>query len=173
MRQYPFMNAVFWMVLVMGFLVLVNGAVFPGDFSCLYCGMNRSVYGHSWVEIHYDDGSSGGFCSVHCASVDMALHADKVLKMFLVSDYNTKKLIDADKAYWLIGGSKMGVMTARAKWAFEKKRDADNFKDEYGGEPATFELVLKAAFEDMYQDILMIQNKREMMRMRKMESQEK
>lgn len=39
----------------------------------------------------------------------------------MVGDYNTKRLIDAEKAVWVIGGGKQGVMTKRAKWAFEKR----------------------------------------------------
>ena len=58
----------------------------------------------------------------------------------------------------------MGVMTARAKWAFETKEAADNFMEVHGGRPATFDEVMKAAFEDMYQDTLMIQKKRQMMK---------
>lgn len=42
-------------------------------------------------------------------------------------------LIDAEKAFWVIGGSKPGVMTKRAKWAFEKKEAADKFMLDNGG----------------------------------------
>ncbi len=58
-------------------------------------------------------------------------------------------------------------MTARAKWAFETKEAADNFIKTHGGRPATFIEVMKASFEDMYEDTLMIQNKRRMMKMKK------
>ena len=61
----------------------------------------------------------------------------------------------------------MGVMTTRAKWAFETKEAADNFMSAHGGRPATFEEVMKASFEDMYEDVLMIQKKRKMMKMKK------
>jgi copper chaperone NosL len=61
----------------------------------------------------------------------------------------------------------MGVMTSMAKWAFENKASADNFMKEHGGRPAIFEEVMKASFEDMYEDTLMIQKKRNMMRMKK------
>jgi hypothetical protein len=37
----------------------------------------------------------------------------------------------------------------------------------HGGRPATFGEVMKAAFEDMYEDTLMIQKKRRMMKMKK------
>ena len=84
-----------------------------------------------------------------------------------MGDYNSKKPIEADTAFWVIGGNKMGVMTARAKWAFDSKDAADNFIKQNGGKPATFEDVMKATFEDMYEDTLMIQKKRKMKKMKK------
>ena len=82
----------------------------------------------------------------------MALNIDKPAKKITVGDYNSKKQIEADTAFWVIGGEKMGVMTTRAKWAFESKEPADEFMKQNGGRPATFEEVMKAAFEDMYED---------------------
>ena len=60
----------------------------------------------------------------------------------------------------MIGGNKMGVMTKRAKWAFENKGDAERFIKENGGQPADFEQAIKAAYEDMYQDTKMIRERR-------------
>jgi len=127
----------------------------------------KAKFGHSWVIIEHEDDTIEGVCSVHCAAVDMALHIDKPVKKITVGDYKTKKQIDADRAYWVIGGDKMGVMTARAKWAFQTKEAADDFMKAHGGRPATFEEVMKASFEDMYEDTLMIQKKRKMMKMKK------
>lgn len=59
----------------------------------------------------------------------------------------------------------MGVMTKRAKWAFEKKEDAEKFKAESGGELATFDQAIKAAYEDMYTDTKMIRERRKMRKM--------
>lgn len=133
------------------------------DESCAYCGMNKSKFGHSWVIIEHDKDSKG-VCSIHCAAIDMALHIDSPVKRMTVGDYNTKNQIDAEKAYWVVGGDKMGVMTTRAKWAFQTKDAADAFIKEHGGKPAIFDDVMKAAFEDMYADTLMIQKKRQMMK---------
>jgi nitrous oxide reductase accessory protein NosL len=69
----------------------------------------------------------------------------KTVKSFQVADYNTKKLIDAKSAAWVIGGSKKGVMTQVAKWAFADKKGADAFIKQNGGKPATFDEALKAA----------------------------
>ena len=151
--------------------VLIGGNfVFAEEQACHYCGMKKMMFGHSWMMIEREDGSVVGVCSVHCAAVDMALNIDKPAKDITVGDYNSKKQIDAEKAFWVLGGDKMSVMTSRAKWAFESKDSADNFIKQHGGRPATFEEVMKAAFEDMYQDTLMIQKKRKMMRMKKSES---
>ncbi len=136
--------------------------------SCRYCGMDREMFSHSRMLIMYEDGSSIGTCSIHCTAIELAVNIDKTIKSIMVGDYNTKKLIDAEKAYWVIGGDKQGVMTKRAKWAFEKKEDADAFVKENGGSVATFEDALKTAYEDMYGDIKMIREKRKMMKQKKM-----
>jgi len=81
-----------------------------------------------------------------------------------VGDFNSKKLIDAEKAFWVIGGNKPGVMTKKAKWAFENKADAEKFIAENGGSLSTFDEAMKAAYEDMYDDTKMIREKRKMMK---------
>jgi len=150
---------------------------FPAGFaaaeaqSCSYCGMYKSKFEHSWVTIVHDDGSATGVCSIHCAAIDMALHPEKAIRTITVGDYDAKNQINADKAYWVIGGDIMGVMTVRAKWAFETKDGADNFMKKHGGRPANFREVIKAAFEDMYQDTLLIRKKRKLINMRKNQSQ--
>ncbi len=138
--------------------------------SCKYCGMDREKFSHSRMFIEYSDGMTEGTCSLHCIAIDFAIHIDKTPKAIGVGDYSTKKLIDAEKAFWVIGGSKMGVMSRRAKWAFEKKEDAEKFVKENGGEMATFDDAMKAAYEDMYQDTKMIRERR---KMRKMEQKPK
>lgn len=132
--------------------------------SCKYCGMDREKFSHSRMLIEYEDGSSTGTCSLHCTAIELSVNLDKSVKSIMVGDYNTKKLIDAEKAFWVIGGSKTGVMTKRAKWAFEKKEDAEAFVKENGGKIATLEEALKASYEDMYEDIKMIREKRKMMK---------
>ena len=133
--------------------------------SCKYCGMDREKFSHSRILIEYGDGTTEGMCSLHCVAVDLAIHIDRIPKNIWVGDYNSKKLVHAKKASWIIGGNKMGVMSRRAKWAFEKKEDAERFKAENGGELATFEQAVKAAYEDMYADTKMIRERRKMRKM--------
>jgi nitrous oxide reductase accessory protein NosL len=128
--------------------------------------MDRKMFGHSRMLLVYDDGSELGTCSLHCVAVDMALNIDKMPKTIQVADYNTKNLIDAEKAVWVIGGEKPGVMSKRAKWAFEKKADAEVYIQANKGALADFEATIKASYEDMYADTQMIRERRKAKRMK-------
>jgi len=135
--------------------------------SCPYCGMDRQKFAHSRIYVEYDDGSTLGTCSIHCAAVDMAVHIDKAPLKISVGDYNTKQLIDAEAAVWTIGGNKPGVMTHRAKWAFGTKESAEAYVKANGGKIAGFEEVMEAAYEDMNKDTKMIRERRKAKRMMK------
>ena len=134
--------------------------------NCKYCGMDRKMFAHSRMLLVYEDGSELGACSLHCVAVDMALNIDKMPKTIQVADFNTKSLIDAEKAVWVIGGEKPGVMSKRAKWAFEKKADAEAFIQANKGTLADFEAAIKASYEDMYSDTQMIRERRKAKRMK-------
>ena len=113
---------------------------------CKNCGMNRTQFAHSRMIVTYADGSTSGICSINCAVVDMMkANRGKEVKSFQVGDYDSKKLIDARTATWVIGGRKNGVMTAVPKWAFADKQRAEKFIGANGGELAKFEEMLKAS----------------------------
>lgn len=135
--------------------------------NCKYCGMNRGKFAHSRMLAIYDDGSNLGTCSIHCLTVDFALNIDKTPTSIQVGDFNTRRLIDAEEAFWVIGGNKPGVMTKEAKWAFKNKADAEKFIMMNGGTLASFDEAMKAAYESMYADTKMIRDKRKKMKMKK------
>ncbi|MHC1728195.1 MAG: nitrous oxide reductase accessory protein NosL [Syntrophobacteraceae bacterium] len=120
---------------------------------CKYCGMNRKSFAKSRMLLEHRHGKSVGVCSVFCAAKDNIKNIDDPPVLIQVGDYNSKKLIAAAAAYWVMGGSKSGVMTNRAKWAFEKKKDALDFIKRYGGELIDFDTAMKASYEDMYEDM--------------------
>ena len=113
--------------------------------ACVHCGMDRTKFAHSRMIVTYTDNSSAGTCSLNCIVTDMTKNKAKTVKSFQVADYNTKKLTDAKSAAWVIGGSKKGVMTPVAKWAFADKKAADAFIKTNGGKSAAFDNALKAA----------------------------
>ena len=120
---------------------------------CKYCGMYRRAFNHSRMLLERAGDGPVGTCSLNCTAVDYMRNLDSLPTAIKVADYGTKKLIDAEAAYWVIGGNKQGVMTARAKWAFKRQSDARAFIKKHGGEPATFEEAIKASYEDLYKDM--------------------
>jgi nitrous oxide reductase accessory protein NosL len=133
------------LVLSLGTVCLAAETKVEAPDACVHCGMDRTKFGHSRMIVTYEDGTSAGTCSLNCIVTDLAKNKDKKVKSYLVADYNTRKLIDAKSAAWVIGGSKKGVMTKVAKWAFADKKDADAFINANGGKPATFDEALKGA----------------------------
>ena len=115
---------------------------------CAHCGMDRKAYGFSRMLIVYDDGSKVGVCSLHCAVIDLEAKKGRKAKSLLVSARDTRSLIEAETAVWVMGGRKRGVMTQRPKWAFSDKIAAHAFIDVSGGTIVSWSDVLAAARED-------------------------
>jgi len=133
--------------------------------SCRQCGMDRGKFSHSRMLIEYEDGSTVATCSLHCTAVELANTIDRIPVMVSVADYDSKELIEADKAVWVMGGSKKGVMTGQAKWAFASRVSAERFIKANGGSIVSFDEAIKAAYDDMYQDTKMIREFRKMKRL--------
>ncbi len=120
--------------------------------TCIHCGMDRIKYAHSRMFVTYDDGRKVGVCSLHCLAIDLAANVGRTPVAIEAGDYISRKLIDAETAFWVIGGSKPGVMTKVGKWAFASKVYADKFIRERGGVLATFDEALKAAYDSLHED---------------------
>ena len=132
---------------------------------CRHCSMDRGKFSHSRMLIEYEDGSKVAICSLHCAAVELANTIDRIPVAVRVADHDSKELLDADKAVWVLGGTKKGVMTAQAKWAFTDLKDAEQFIQGNGGSIVSFDEAIKASYDDMYQDTKMIREFRKMKRM--------
>jgi nitrous oxide reductase accessory protein NosL len=120
--------------------------------TCPICGMDRQQYAYSRMLIDYKEGPAGT-CSIHCTAADIAVNRHKTVRSIFVADYGRIQLIPATTAFWVVGGNRSGVMTQRAKWAFENQADAKAFIKAHGGRLASFDDAIKATFEDMYADI--------------------
>lgn len=142
-------------VLMMAALCMVAALPLADDINrhpeCKYCGMDREKFGYSRMLVRYDDGTEVPTCSIHCTGIDLALNPHKGVRASLVGDYNTRVLLDAEKAAWVLGGDRMGVMSIRGKWAFRSRKDAERFIKEHGGSIVSYDDVMKATFEDMYE----------------------
>ncbi len=163
-------HRIYFLLLVAGILMSVpTVALSSGNDiaqipTCSICGMDRHKFSHSRMLLHFEDGSKFGACSLHCAALEMAYDPGKVPARIMVGDFNSRKLIDAEKAAWVLGGSKMGVMTQNAKWAFAAETEAKQYIAQHGGRIVSFEKALSAAYADMYEDTRMIREKRKKMK---------
>jgi len=116
--------------------------------NCTQCGMDRKAYGYSRMLIVYEDGAEAGVCSLHCAVVELDANKGRKVKSLLVADRDTRSLIEAETAVWVMGGKKRGIMTQRPKWAFSTKAAAEDFIKSNGGAIISWADALAAARED-------------------------
>jgi nitrous oxide reductase accessory protein NosL len=116
--------------------------------SCGNCGMDRKAYGFSRMLVEYEDGTVVGTCSLHCAVIELDANPGKTVKALLVADRETRTLLEAEKAIWVMGGKKRGVMTERPTWAFRSKEGAEAFIKVNGGTISTLAEALAAAREE-------------------------
>jgi nitrous oxide reductase accessory protein NosL len=120
--------------------------------SCAHCGMDRKAYGFSRMLVQYDDGAVAGVCSLHCAVSELDANPGRTVKTLLVADRDTRTLIDAEKAIWVMGGKKRGVMTQLPKWAFRTEAAAGAFIKTNGGKIVPWAEALAAARGELIQE---------------------
>ncbi len=99
--------------------------------------------------IQYEDGTVVGTCSLHCAVVELDANPGRVVKSLLVADRESRILLEAEKAVWVMGGKKRGVMTELPTWAFQSKEGAETFMKANGGKITTWTEVLAAARDEV------------------------
>ncbi|HIP17884.1 MAG TPA: hypothetical protein EYG78_00925, partial [Sulfurovum sp.] len=91
---------------------------------CPECGMSLPMFYKTNHAAHVN-GKTKQYCSIHCVVEDM--QKGSTLTDIKVVDTNSLKFIDATKAFYVVGSSKKGTMTAVSKYAFSSKADADAF----------------------------------------------
>ena len=117
--------------------------------ACSNCGMDRERFSSTRMVVEFNDGTVRAVCSLRCAADQIARYSGKTLKSIKVADFNGRQLIDAEKAFWVMGGERPGVMTMTGKWAFEKKGDAEAFMKSNGGNLATFKEAMSATRQEV------------------------
>lgn len=148
-------GSIFAWLLILALLAVCGSAAHATDQSdlethrsCAVCGMDRKAYGYSRMLIILDDGGEIGTCSLHCVMQYQKDHKDRPVKKLLVADRNTRVLVEADKANWVMGGKKRGVMTRNPKWAFVAEPAAQAFVKANGGTIISWAETLAAAREE-------------------------
>lgn len=156
------------------FVALSFSLVFAAEYqdqhdhsSCKHCGMDRTKFAHSRMLVEYDSGEQVGTCSLHCVTRELREAKADGLKSLKVADFYSHKLIDSADAFWVLGGDKKGVMTMRAKWAFETEEGARKFIAAHGGKLATAGEAMAASSDDMVKDMARMKKMKKMKAMKK------
>ena len=126
---------------------------------CNVCGMHLTKYYKTNHTAEFKNGHQEQYCSLHCLS---EVHKDyeQKIKNIQVVDTNSLKLIDAKKAFYVVGSSKEGTMSPISEYAFSTKIEAEKFKKEFGGEIHTFAETLKLSKDKLDKDNEILDEKR-------------
>jgi copper chaperone NosL len=160
MNQRLVMLTLFLIVLLA--LTSVCGAGVDAAVRCKQCGMSRSAYDYSRMLVSYRSGAESAVCSLHCAAADLSGAKEKKGAALQVADYDTRKLISAERAVWTVGGARKGVMTAQPKWAFGSRAAAERFVRQNGGSIVSFREVMKAAAKEVQDEAAAMRQYHEM-----------
>lgn len=115
---------------------------------CNNCGMNRN----KWARTRYEFNTAKDTfytCSLACVAI-MSMKLKEEPRDVKVADYlHPMQMLDADKAFYVMGSTAPGTMTKISKIAFSDKTGAVAFADQYGGRVVRFKDVLAAAREEV------------------------
>jgi nitrous oxide reductase accessory protein NosL len=132
--------------------------------TCPYCGMNRTKWQHSRHLVQYDDDLVDGTCSIHCLAISLSLNIDRGPKAIYAPDFGSdaevKPMIKVDDATYLIGSQLKGTMTKKSKMAFASADAAKSAQTANGGELASFDEALTAAYVGMAEDTVLTRMRR-------------
>ncbi|NEW60691.1 hypothetical protein GSY74_05290 [Sulfurovum sp. bin170] len=129
---------------------------------CPVCGMNLKMFYKTSHTSKLPNGADRQYCSIRCLVVDMQEYKIDLVDIKVV-DVNSQKLIDANKAFYIIGSDVKGTMTKISKLAFATKDEAEKFAKEHGGEVSDFATAMKKAEESLKGDIAMVNMKKQKM----------
>ena len=127
---------------------------------CPVCGMNLKMFYKTSHTSKLKDGTPRQYCSMRCLAVDNHEH-NISLDDIQVVDVDSGKLIDANKAFYVVGSNIKGTMAKVSKLAFATENEAKIFAKEHGGEVTDFKTAFAKANDSLEKDIAMVQMKKE------------
>jgi copper chaperone NosL len=133
--------------------------------SCPYCGMDRRYNHTSRMLVHFANDLPDPLCSIHCATISLAINLSLDPKAIYVADNavddEPRPLIEVGKATFLVGSDLPGVMTWNSKVAYGTPEAAAAAKAVHGGKLMNFSETLKTAFTDLADDLDRMRSMRE------------
>ena len=122
-------------------------------YACPNCGMHLVKF-YKTSHTHEDH----QYCSLHCL---YEATGGKIPENAQVVDVTSLKLIDANKASYVVGSRIKGTMTQISNYAFLSDQDASDFVTKNGGRMATFKEAYAVASEDFPREKSIIPPKQE------------
>ncbi|WP_228711707.1 nitrous oxide reductase accessory protein NosL [Arcobacter arenosus] len=126
---------------------------------CPVCGMNIKKFYKTSHTSTLENGTPRQYCSIRCLAKDKEEYGIDENNIKVI-DAKHEKLIDAKKAFYVIGSKVKGTMSMTSKLAFEKELDAKEFIKQYGGKIASFAEALKEAQNSLKEDDKNTKNKK-------------
>lgn len=126
---------------------------------CPVCGMSIKKFYKTSHSATLHNGTKRQYCSIRCLAVDSKEYGINKNSVQVV-DLQTQELIDATKAYYLVGSRVRGTMSKVSKLAFKNQEDAKNFQKKYKGKLSTFDDAFLIANKSLDKDIAMIQKRK-------------
>jgi nitrous oxide reductase accessory protein NosL len=121
-----------------------NPEKYTDHIRCDNCGMDRN----KWARTRHEFKTTKRTfytCAIFCVAV-MSLKIKEEPRDVKVAEYlNPTKMLDADKAFYVMGSAAPGTMTRVSKIAFSNKKEAVAFAAKYGGQVVRFQDALAVA----------------------------
>ncbi|MCB1350366.1 MAG: nitrous oxide reductase accessory protein NosL [Maritimibacter sp.] len=132
---------------------------------CPYCGMMRERFSFSRHLIVYDNDTVDATCSIHCASISLALNMDAGPKTIYAGDAGAdgdiKPLVEVEQLTYVFNPDKPGTMTMHSKFAFADPAKAEAAVAESPNARAmTFDEALRVAYAEMADNTIMLRKRR-------------
>jgi nitrous oxide reductase accessory protein NosL len=111
---------------------------------CDNCGMDRN----KWARTRHEFKTTKGTfytCAIACVAVMGLKIKEEALDVKVAEYLSPMKMLDADKAFYVMGSTAPGTMTSVSKIAFSNKKEAVAFSAKYGGQVVRFQDALAAA----------------------------
>jgi len=131
---------------------------------CPSCGMTLPMF-YKTNHAATVNGKTKQYCSIHCVAEDILKGTD--VSNIKVVDTNTLKFIDTSKAFYVLGSSKKGTMSAKSKYAFSTQKEAAAFAKANGGTVGDFNAALALAKKDFSPEVVAKMKAKKMMMAKK------
>ena len=159
------------LLIISFFLINLNAANFSKEASkepiytqkgdskqwCPICGMSIKKHYKTSHTSELQNKTPRQYCSIRCLVKDNEEYGINKNSIKVV-DAKNENLIEAKKAFYVIGSKIKGTMTKESKLAFLKKEDANDFIKRYGGEIHTFDQAFEKAKKSLKKDTSFIKN---------------